>query len=238
MDRTPQPVAVLSFKFWKTHFLASPDVLGKTLQLDWKNYLIVGVAGPRFTWYSADVYLPLKLTQDPGLLHLVDLRLKPGVTPGTADAALQPVLDQFAAETRGVTMTAISTNATPPQNGWPARFEVLGKPALEQQIALINLVNPGYFAALRIPLLEGRIWSETENHNGLISLSSIGRWRSCIFPNGDAIGHSIKFPTLEDRPPAIMASPNIANSWLVIVGTGQPRPYIQGGAAFRFQPRG
>ncbi len=40
-------------------------MLGKTLQLDRKNYMIVGVAAPRFTWYNADVYLPLKLTQDP-----------------------------------------------------------------------------------------------------------------------------------------------------------------------------
>ena len=46
----PQPVAMLSYKFWRTHFLSNPDVLGKTLQLDRKSYLIVGVAAPRFTW--------------------------------------------------------------------------------------------------------------------------------------------------------------------------------------------
>ena len=71
-------------------------MLGKTLQLDRKNYLIVGVAAPRFTWYSADVYLPLKLTQDPGPTFIVDLRLRPGVTHAAADAALQPLLEQFA----------------------------------------------------------------------------------------------------------------------------------------------
>src|SRR6266566_2198451 len=92
----PQPVVVLSYKFWQKQFFSNPDVLGKTLQLDRKNYQIVGVAAPRFTWYIADVYLPLKLTQDPGKMYVVDLLLKRGVTYHAADAALQPVLEQFA----------------------------------------------------------------------------------------------------------------------------------------------
>src|SRR5439155_26420853 len=76
----PQAVTVLSYQFWQTHFLSDPDVVGKTIQLDRKNYLIVGVAAPRFRWYSADVYLPLKLTQEPGLTYIVNLRLRKGVT--------------------------------------------------------------------------------------------------------------------------------------------------------------
>jgi hypothetical protein len=117
-----------------------------------------------------------------------------------------------------VTMTAISSNATPPRNGWNSRFEILGKPAVEQQMGSINLVNPGYFAVLRIPLLQGRVWNETENHDGahvaVINRTLVQRY----FPNGDAIGHAVKLPTVEDRPPAILSAPNIADSWLQIVG--------------------
>jgi len=61
-----------------------------------------------------------------------------------------------------VTMAAISSNATPPRNGWNSRFEIQGKPAAEEQLGSINLVSPGYFAELRIALLEGRIWTDTE----------------------------------------------------------------------------
>ena len=61
----PQPVVVLSYKFWQKRFFGDRAVLGQTLQLDRKNYIVVGVAAPRFTWYSADVYLPLKLMQAP-----------------------------------------------------------------------------------------------------------------------------------------------------------------------------
>ena len=92
----PQPVAVLSYKFWQKRFFSDPDVVGKALQLDRKKYTIVGVAAPRFIWYNADVYLPLKLTSDPGQRCIVDFRLKPGVTHQAVDAALQPLLDQFA----------------------------------------------------------------------------------------------------------------------------------------------
>ena len=92
----PQPVAVVSYKFWQERLGGDPQVVGKNLQLDRKNYAIVGVAAPRFRWYSADVYLPLKMTADPAHFCIVDFRLRPGVKHQAADAALQPLLDQFA----------------------------------------------------------------------------------------------------------------------------------------------
>jgi putative ABC transport system permease protein len=49
----PQPVTVLSYKFWQRHFNSDPSVIGKTMQLVRKNYTIVGVAGSRFTWEMA-----------------------------------------------------------------------------------------------------------------------------------------------------------------------------------------
>ena len=61
----PQPVVVLSYKFWQRNFNGDPSVIGQNLQLVRKNYTIVGVAGPRFTWGDGDVYLPQKVTQDP-----------------------------------------------------------------------------------------------------------------------------------------------------------------------------
>ena len=74
-------------------------------------------------------------------------------TTWAARAAYFEQLRAKVAETPGVTMAAISSNATPPRNGWYSRFEILGKPAVEQQMASINMVSPAYFAALRIPLL-------------------------------------------------------------------------------------
>ncbi|MGA9241086.1 MAG: ABC transporter permease, partial [Silvibacterium sp.] len=92
----PQPVVVLGYKFWQRHFNSDPAVLGQTLQLVRKNYTIVGVASERFTWDDADVYLPLKITQDPVRGYYVGIRLKPGISHAAANAALAPLISEFA----------------------------------------------------------------------------------------------------------------------------------------------
>ena len=92
----PQPVVVLGYKFWQRHFNSDPAAVGQTLQLVRKTYTVVGVAAPRFVWDDADVYLPLKVTQDPTRTYYVGTRLKPGVTHEQANAALQPLIEQFA----------------------------------------------------------------------------------------------------------------------------------------------
>ena len=95
----PQPVAVLAYKFWLRHFNADRGILGKTIQLDHKSYTIVGIAGQRFVWGDGDVYLPLKITGDQTTDYYVGIRLKPGVSHAQADAALQPLIEEFAHET-------------------------------------------------------------------------------------------------------------------------------------------
>ncbi len=459
----PQPVVLLSYKFWRKHYLSNPDVLGHTLQLDHKNFKIVGVAASRFAWGDGDVYLPLKLMRDPGRTSVIILLLRPGVSPAAADAALQPLVEQFAsympndfpdvfkvhvqglndwvvsslggtlyllfgavmlllaigcgnvsilllargtarqhelavrtaigagrlriirqlltdslllaaigaalgvltsygalaviqsllprssfasevsiginlpvlvfsvtvalgtgvlfglwpalqlsrtqigqimqsgtrraagsvrgrrthsiliaaqvaltllllaaagssmkgfaqlihqplgfdphnvmaigiplredsyrtwparvaffeqlrgkvAETSGVTTAAISTDATPPRNGWIMGFEILGKPVANPPMGSINLTSPDYFSVLRIPLLQGRIWSDAENSRGahvaVINRTLAQRY----FPNGDAIGHSVKMPGLEGNPATVLSPPHIGSSWLQIVG--------------------
>jgi predicted permease len=97
--QAPQPVVVLSYKFWKRHFNGDPAVLGQTMQMVHKNYTIVGVAAPRFTWDDADVYVPQKITQISSSVYDVEVRLRPGVTHAQADAALQPMIEQFAKDT-------------------------------------------------------------------------------------------------------------------------------------------
>lgn len=458
----PQPVVVLSYKFWQRHFGSDTGVVGHTLQLVRKTYTIVGVAAPRFTWGDGDVYLPLKATQDQTRTYYVGVRLKPGVSHEAANAALQPLIEQFAkdapkhfpktpfklhvvglneefvkqlggtlyllfaavafllligcgnvsilllargtarqhefsvraaigatrrrlvrqllaealllsllgaglgvllayravaiiaellpkyqfpheaaiqlnipvlifsvalaivtgvlfglwpslqlsrpdvvqvmqsstrrvaggargrrintvliaaqialtlvmlagagaamrgflrllhtplgydphqvmsvgipvhdgayptwearsayferlrnkvAAVPGVRMAAISTNATPPSNGWNTGIEILGKAPKDDQKVRVNFVSPGYFPILRIPLAQGRIWDETENHRGahvaVINETMARRY----FPNG-AVGQSLKVPEMKSEPPFALSPPG-DSPWLQIIG--------------------
>ena len=135
-----------------------------------------------------------------------------------ARAAYFEQLRAKVAETPGVTMAAISSNATPPQNGSDSKLEILGKPARGAQRARFNMVGPGYFSLLHIPLLQGRIWNDTENataaHVAVINHALAQRY----FPAGDAIGGSIKLPGIGGGTSAVLSAPNVAESWLQIVG--------------------
>jgi predicted permease len=95
----PQPVVVLSYKFWQRYYNSDPTIVGRTLQMVHKNYTVVGIAAPRFTWDDADVYVPQKITLDPGHAFDVEVRLKPGVTHEQANAALLPLMKQFQKDT-------------------------------------------------------------------------------------------------------------------------------------------
>ena len=95
----PQPVIVLSYSFWQRHFDGDPAVVCRTIQLVHKTYTIVGVLPSRFTWWDADVYIPLKVSSGATETYDPTIRLKPGVTQAAANAELQPLLEQFAKET-------------------------------------------------------------------------------------------------------------------------------------------
>jgi len=94
-----QPVVVLAYKFWQRHFNGDPGVVGQTVQLTRRNYIIIGVAPSRFTWNDADVYMPLDFSAGHENAYGVAVRLKPGISHAASIAALQPIIDQFARQT-------------------------------------------------------------------------------------------------------------------------------------------
>jgi ABC-type antimicrobial peptide transport system permease subunit len=116
-----------------------------------------------------------------------------------------------------VVSAGISTNATPPNNGWEQHFEISGKPMAEQQQARINLIGPEYFTVLRIPLLQGRIWDENQMRHGA-KLALINQTMAHqYFPNGGALGSQIRVPELKDEPPFQLAVAG-SDSWMQVIG--------------------
>lgn len=93
VGQEPLPVVELHYRFWQRHFHGDPNIVGKVLALNHRQYTIVGVTRPHFTWgWGADVYLPASETQPGGVV----VKLRPGVSLAAADAELQPLLERFA----------------------------------------------------------------------------------------------------------------------------------------------
>jgi predicted permease len=460
--QTPQPVVVLTYHFWQRYFMGDPNVIGRTIQLVHKPYQIVGVMPARFKWGDPDMYVPLKVTQDPNIRYAASIKLRPGMNPEQASAELQPLVEEWAKQTpaqypdkfkvklrsivevyarplgptlylllgavasllligcanvsilllargterqhelavraaigadrlrmirqllteslgiattgaalgillawRGLSFLAsrlpensfpaesvikmnipvllfsvglafattiifglwpalqlsrpeiarlmqtssrrvagsvgarrshsamvaaqvaltllmlsaagaagkgflrlvhadlgydprnamsvpipvhenthvewkdraeyfeqirariaampqivaagISTNATPPENGWRQNIEIMGRADSEKPEVRVNFVSPEYFPLLRIPLAQGRLWDHTETMRGAL-LAVINQTMARQFwPNGDAIGHQVKIPVLKDQPPYQRAVAG-ADGWMQIIG--------------------
>jgi predicted permease len=77
------PAVILSGGLWKSKFAASPDVLGKTLDLDGTDYTVVGVLPSNFyfccrsiNFRPGDVYVPIGADKNP---FMQDRKIHPGI---------------------------------------------------------------------------------------------------------------------------------------------------------------
>ncbi len=107
--KNANPVAVLSYDYWRTRFGASREVIGQTVLINGHTFTIVGVAPDHFDsaigGYKPGVFVPVSMVEwaIPWRAPLDDLnnhksvwltivaRLKPGVTMAQAQAAMGPL---------------------------------------------------------------------------------------------------------------------------------------------------
>jgi predicted permease len=97
-------VVLLSYGFWRSRFARDPRIVGRSLSIDGKSTLIVGVLPADFempTLARADLLVPLAMGEstDRGpdaRQHIVRTfaRLNPGVSPTQAAAMLQPLFEE------------------------------------------------------------------------------------------------------------------------------------------------
>lgn len=121
------------------------------------------------------------------------------------------------AQLPGVVGAGISTNATPPSNGYETPFEIFGRNANQEQTTRTNFVSPEYFTVLHIPLAAGRMWTAAETLRGARLALVNQTFARQYWPQGDAIGHQIRIPLLKAILPYGPAAPE-SDSWLQIVG--------------------
>jgi predicted permease len=178
--------------------------------------LLLTGAGAAIQGFSRMVRRPLGY--DPHHVMSVGIPVHENTLNGWAERATYfTQLRERVAAMPGVVSAGISTNATPPSNGWNQPFEILGKTAAEQQEARANFVSPEYFTILHIPLVEGRFWEQGEISRGatlaLVNQAFVRRY----FPGEDILSHSVRLPRLISQPPYILNATG-SDGWLQIIG--------------------
>src|SRR5215472_15203307 len=97
------PVVIISNRLWRNRLGASPQALGKSLDLSGTDYVIVGILPPRFRFLDeADVYLPLG-QYNPLLLEargshagmVAVARLNPGASVAQAQSEMSSIQDHL-----------------------------------------------------------------------------------------------------------------------------------------------
>ncbi len=124
-------VLLLSYEYWLQSFGGDPTVVGKTFRMNDKPHLVIGVLPP-FPQYphKNDVYMtssacpfrsdPEMIADRKGRMLRLFGRMKPGVTPGQAQADLSTV----AATMQREFPTAYSKDATPKMEVTPMKTEL------------------------------------------------------------------------------------------------------------------
>ena len=90
----------------------------------------------------------------------------------------------------------------PPLGGWgnTGDFRIVGRATTDSTNPAIRDVTSGYFALMRIPVIEGRgfLPSDTRASQRVVAVNrTLARH---YFPSGDAIGHRIVFEFFDGRP--------------------------------------
>ena len=114
MQKDGNPVAVVSFDFWRNHLGADPSVVGSQVTINAHPFQILGVAAPRFhsaVWgQTPGIFVPMsmlgqivpgkdrRLTDHKDRWMNIVGRLKPGVSRSQAEAAMNPLWHALRAE--------------------------------------------------------------------------------------------------------------------------------------------
>jgi MacB-like periplasmic core domain len=122
----------------------------------------------------------------------------------------------------GVSMVAVATDssgadATPPYAGAESSFNIDGPRDRQQSQARVMLVDQRYFAALRIPLLQGRLWNTDENTRGdflaIVNRAFATRYLSSF----NCLGRQLRIPGLAHQNRWAVTSAESA-AWRQIIG--------------------
>jgi predicted permease len=126
-----------------------------------------------------------------------------------------------------VQSVALATySGIPPRSGERAVVEVPGRDMTGDEAPILQRISGHYFATMKIPLVRGRVWSDSEGagtpHVAVINQAMArARW-----PDESAIGRRVRMPDYVKPPnPFRLAAPG-SDGWFEIVGVVGDTPNV------------
>jgi predicted permease len=127
------------------------------------------------------------------------------------------VVRQAIASAPGVEEASVSSSWTPPLRGYTAPVEIEGKQELTGIQTQLVLMTPELFSTLGIPLLQGRVFTESEMMNGahvvLVNQAFVRKYLG----GGDAIGRHARSSGLKFEAQDVLFAEN-SDGWFEIIG--------------------
>ena len=157
------------------------------------------------------------------LLHIQDPGEWSRIQSREARTAYIEQIREKIASVPGVSMVAVSTDsagadATPPYTGAESSFSIDGPRDRQQPQARVMLVDQRYFATLRIPLLQGRLWNTDENNRGDFIAVVNRAFATRYLSSSNALGRQLRIPGLAHQNhfavPLRKAPPGVRSSAL------------------------
>jgi putative ABC transport system permease protein len=176
--------------------------------------LVIGAAliskGMRTMLHAADAYEPLKM-----LTFNVSLPAARYGTPQKRETFYADTLQKLRT-LPGVTHAELTSALPYTDDGWLRDCEIENRPLMpgKFQTALHLPVSEGYFGALRIPIVAGRGFTQSDSLESVPDAVVSQRFATQYFPNEDPIGHRIRMGGHESTEP-----------WVRIVGVARETNY-------------
>jgi putative ABC transport system permease protein len=156
-DQPGRLVAILSYAAWQRRFGGSPDVLRRTIELDRKQYEVVGVMPPGFAFPlragtgAVEVWTPMAFTErektSPGdnFDYGAVARIKPGFSlrqaGDDAEAVMRRIVDGYSADVRATFQVFSVLQPLPEQTLGDVRSPLLIMLAASVLVLLIAVAN-------------------------------------------------------------------------------------------------
>jgi putative ABC transport system permease protein len=162
--------------------------------------------------------------------HMLEFSVTPGIL-GYDDArgkALYRNLDERIAAIPGVRSVSSAAERLMDYSDRGSNVDVEGEPAEERgtKHVLRNAIGPGHFSNMGIPLLEGREFTSADRLGSPKVAIVNETFAKTFFPNGNPIGHHLRFGHSSDKMPDIEIVAVVKNSHHEGVKDEEIKPFV------------